>query len=174
MSRCLQGWRCLLRSRPELLMTGSNWEVEDGAEPSLVNNSSSTSSLFRTMSIGLVGPTARFAWGWLNRDARRSTVRRFPTKPRTSVRDDVVQRRLRPVPKPDAVGLDGPLQGPVRTARCTGSHPGEDARPSAQRLRSELGPPPRRFETAPSWTFCAFPVAGSEWLAPLQTATPSR
>ena len=38
MSRCLQGWRCLPRSRPKLLMTRSNWEVEDGAEPSLVNN----------------------------------------------------------------------------------------------------------------------------------------
>ena len=41
MSRCLQEWGCLPRSRPKLLMTGSNWEVEDGAEPSLVNNSSS-------------------------------------------------------------------------------------------------------------------------------------
>jgi len=30
-------------------MTRSNWEVEDGAEPSLVNNSSSTFSLFWTI-----------------------------------------------------------------------------------------------------------------------------
>ena len=42
MSRCLQEGGCLPRSRPKLLMTGSNWEVEDGAEPSLVNNSSGT------------------------------------------------------------------------------------------------------------------------------------
>ncbi len=39
MSRWWQGWRCLPRSRPRLLMTRSNWEVEGGAEPSLVNNS---------------------------------------------------------------------------------------------------------------------------------------
>src|SRR5215468_1507268 len=38
MCRCLQGWRCLPRSQPTLLMTRSNWEVEDGAELSLVNN----------------------------------------------------------------------------------------------------------------------------------------
>ena len=39
MSRWLRGWRCLPRSRPKLLTTRSNWEVADGAEPSLANNS---------------------------------------------------------------------------------------------------------------------------------------
>ena len=59
MSRCLQEWGCLPRSRPKLLMTGSNWEVEDGAEPSLVNNSSGTFLFFGQLSIRLVDrPTA--------------------------------------------------------------------------------------------------------------------
>src|ERR1700682_5666671 len=61
MSRCLQGWRCLPRSRPKLLMTRSNWEVEDGAEPSLVDNSSSTFSLFWTIE-HRVGPRAAAPW----------------------------------------------------------------------------------------------------------------
>ena len=34
--------------------------------------------------------------------------------------------------------------------------------------------PTTTFGIAPSWTFCAFPVAGSVWLTPLRTATPSR
>jgi hypothetical protein len=38
MSRCWQGWRYLPRSRPTLLMTKSNWEVEGRAVPSLVNS----------------------------------------------------------------------------------------------------------------------------------------
>jgi hypothetical protein len=54
MSRCLQEWGCLPRSRPKLLMTGSNWEVEDGADPSLVNNSSGTFLFFGQLSIRLV------------------------------------------------------------------------------------------------------------------------
>ena len=72
MSRCLQEWGCLPRSRPKLLMTGSNWEVEDGAEPSLVNNSSSAFLFFGQLSIGLVArPPPRFAWGWLKSSRHR-------------------------------------------------------------------------------------------------------
>src|SRR5208283_3427079 len=72
MSRGLHGWRCLPRSRPKLLMTRSNWEVGDGAEPSLVNKSSSTFSLFWTIEHRVGRPAdGPVRLGWLKSSRHR-------------------------------------------------------------------------------------------------------
>ena len=53
-------------------MTRSNWEVEDGAEPSLVNNSSSTFSLFWTIEHRVGRPAdGPVRLGWLKSSRHR-------------------------------------------------------------------------------------------------------
>jgi hypothetical protein len=53
-------------------MTRSNWEVEDGAVPSLVNSSSSTFSLFWTVEHRVGRPAdGPVRLGWLKSSRRR-------------------------------------------------------------------------------------------------------